>query len=171
MYSAMLVGTGAILLIYCMYVIRKMIPIIEWRYLKRYWRVIFFLALLTFGGYAMYLRKILLYPEPISLLSAALFFWPVFLMIAVRASYQLVDWLKVSETSINVGRHTLESDQNSVDKLRNALELKNEEMDKLLGELYALRDIRGKSGSENKRMNKILNELKAELDKNRNAVK
>ena len=168
MYSAMLVAAGAIFLAYCMYLIRKMMPLIEWRYLKKYWRVIFFLALLAFAGYAVYLYKILLNSEPVSLLSAALFFWPVLLMIAARASYKLVDGLKGTEVSINVSRHTLESDQAAIDKLRNALEIKNEEMDKLLGDLYALQNIKG---SESKRMKKILDELKKELDKSRSAAK
>lgn len=174
MYSAMLVGAGAILLIYSMHLLRKMMPLIEWRYLKKSWRAIYFLAFLAFIGYAIYLRKVLLYPEPVSLLSAALFLGPVFLMLAARASYQLVNGLKASEVKINLSRHALESDQNSIDKLRNELESKNEEMDKLLAELYALRKIAeksGKSGSEKKRMSRILDELKKELDKNKAAMK
>jgi len=90
----------------------------------------------------------------------------------VRGIYHVVDWLKGSEREISIGRHYVETGQGTVDKLRNEYELKNEELEKILAELYALQTLFEKSGvkrsdSEKKRLNKILNDLKLEVEQYR----
>ncbi|MBU4452377.1 MAG: hypothetical protein KJ851_06280 [Nanoarchaeota archaeon] len=169
MYSELLVAAGAIFLIYSLYLSKEVARLIEWRYLKKPWRVLRILMLFALAGYLIRLRVIIISGMPDLLLDSILFFWAVFAMIAIRAIYYIVDWLKGSEREVYIGRHFIESGQNTIDKLRNEFELKNEELDKILVDLYALQNLLEKGGlkrsvTEKKRLNKILNELNLEVD-------
>lgn len=172
MYSEILVAAGALFIIYSMYLSKKLASLIEWRYMQKHWRVLFFLLFFAFAGYVIRLRAILISGTPDLLLDSILFFWAVFAMMALRAIFVLVDWLKGSEREIYVSRHSIESGQNLIDKLRNEYESKNEDLEKILADLYALRNMMEaggpkKSVSENKRMNKILSDLKLEVEQYR----
>ncbi len=174
MYSAMLIATGAALLIYSIYLCRKITPLIEWPYLRKPWRLLSSVMIIAFIGYVLYLWcwTPYTYIKEDLLLSSILFFWAVFAMIAVRAGYSLVDGLKTIRVDINLSRHALESDHDSVERMKGELEIKNEELEKILAELYALRNAMeknksGKSMVENRRMAKILTELRKELEKNK----
>jgi|GEM_PF-1780598 len=157
MYSEILVLAGATFITYSLYLARRIITLVEWRYMRKPWRVLICMMLTSLMFYIIYLKEILASP----VLSSILFFWSVFSMIAARAAYQLVDGLKSSEVNIKVTRRSIESDQTEVETMKHELESKNEEMDRLLAEVYALRNAMEKG--ETKRINRILNELKKEL--------
>lgn len=172
MYSELLVAAGAVFLIYSIYLSKELTPLIEWRYMKKAWRAVYFLQYFALAGYLFRLYLIIISGMPDLLFDSILFFWAVFAMIAVRAIYHLVDWLKGSEREIYVSRHYVETGQGAVDKLRNEYEQKNEELDKILAELYALQTLFEKSGvkrsaSEMKRLNRILGDLKLEVEQYR----
>ncbi len=173
MYPAVLIAVASILLVYSLYLCRKLIPIIDWPYMKKSWRLLSFLMLLFLAGYVSYLYVILFsVAHELSdlLLSALLFAGAVFIMIAMRAGHQLLDGLKTREVNVILDKHSLKHEQDAIEKMRNDLEDKNEEMDKLLAEVYALRQIlekrnlEGKSNLESKRMSMLLEELKRKLN-------
>lgn len=135
--------------------------------MKKPWQFMIFVMFVTFAGYAFYLRTIITSMGQDSIFSATLLFWAIFTVIVLRTGYQLFEELKTSQTNIVMTKRVLESDQSSINKLRNDLESKNDELEKILAELYALRNLLedgGKSISELKRMNRILGELKLEVD-------
>ncbi|VVB60281.1 Uncharacterised protein [uncultured archaeon] len=173
MYPAVLLAIASMLLVYSLYLCRKIIPLIDWPYMKKSWRLRSFLMFLFLAGYVSYLYILsfsVAHELNDLLLSAFLFSGAVFIMIAMRSGYQLLDGLKTSEVNIVLDKRTLERDQGAIDKMRIDLENKNEEMDKLLAEVYALRQIlekrysTGKQNFESKRMAILLEELKKNLN-------
>lgn len=172
-YSLALVAAASMLLIYSIILCRKIIPAIEWPYMRKSWRLLSFMIFLSLIGYGFYLYILsseILHELNDYLLGAILFYEAVLIMIASRASNQLVDGIKTSEVNIIQNKHTLERDQGSIEKMKNDLEEKNEEMEKLLAEIYAIKQImekrgaRGKPALESRRMNRILDEIRKDMN-------
>lgn len=165
MQSLLIAAAGALLLLYSLLQIAKILETVYWGYIKKPWSVLFFLVLLFLLGIGFY-EYILLSGTAHSindaLFSAIIFYASVLVMLAIRVSYKTVEDMKAIEYNIATGMNAAQISPPSTDKLQRDLEIKNDDLGKILAELYALKDALGeiKSGKpEMARLRKILDNL------------
>lgn len=168
MQPEIIVAAGTLLLIYSLFLTAKLLEALSWRYTRLPWFVIFFLVLLSAAGSGYYLYLLMsgtAHTITDSMVGAIIFFASALVLIAVRASLGFADEVAAIEADISQKKYTLESENVSAEKMQSKFEEKNTELDKVLSELYSLRNLMeknmyGKSAAEMKRMKKILDGLK-----------